>query len=74
MSVMDQKQTAVPASLLAALEHGELSLEQLRQLIRIEAEDLGLSFDEAVRRARERSLPRNETGSDLQLLVMLLPA
>lgn len=71
---MDRKQTAVPASLLAALEQGELNLEQLRHLIRIEAEDLGLSFDEAVRRARERSLPKNAIGADLQLLVMLLPA
>lgn len=64
----------LPQSLQQAIEHGELTEEQLRQLIAFEAEELGLSFEEAVRRARERCLPRNPLGADLELLVQLLPA
>ncbi len=62
----------MPADLLAAIESGVLTQEQLRQLIAIEAADLGLSYDEAVRRARNRSLPKSALGSDIELLVELL--
>lgn len=65
----------LPAELLAALERGELTSDQLRQLITLEAKALGLSFDEAVSRARAKRLPsRDAIASDLELLVDLLPA
>lgn len=63
---------ALPTDLLAAMGDGGLTQEQLRQLITIEASDLGLDFDEAVRRARDASLPKNVIGLDLELLVELL--
>ncbi|MFN8636535.1 MAG: hypothetical protein U0893_22025 [Chloroflexota bacterium] len=64
--------SAVPAHLLLALEDGELSQTQLRQLIGIEAEALGLAFDDAVTLARARQLPRTAVSTDLELLVELL--
>jgi hypothetical protein len=64
----------LPMDLQVAIEHGELTNEQLRELIRLEAMALGMSFEEAVRRAHERSLPKNYIGSDIELLVELLPA
>jgi hypothetical protein len=68
------KQTyEVPADLLEAMENGALTDEQLRRLIALEAAQLGLSFDEAVRRARDGSLPKTVIGSDVELLVDLLP-
>ncbi len=63
---------ALPTDLLAAMADGGLTQEQLRQLITIEASDLGLEFHEAVRRARDGSLPKNVIGLDLELLVELL--
>jgi hypothetical protein len=62
----------VPDEIIQALEDGVLTQAQLRELIAIEAEDIGLSFDEAVERARQRTLPKNAIGSDIQLLVMML--
>lgn len=64
----------VPLDLQEAIERGELTGEQLRELITLEANELGLSFDEAVRRAKERRLPHTTIGADLELLVELLPA
>ncbi len=61
-------------ALQKAIERGELTEGQLRELITVEAQALGLSFEEAVRRARERRLPRTVLGSDLEFLVQLLPA
>ena len=50
---MATKTVQVPPDLLAAIEgDGVLSREQLCQLITIEAEMIGLTFDEAVARAR----------------------
>jgi hypothetical protein len=64
----------MPASLARAIEGGELTEAQLRELIAFEAEEIGLSFDEAVRRGRERTLPKNAIGMDIEGLVLLLPA
>jgi len=64
----------LPRKLQAAIKRGELTQAQLRRLITLEARELGLSYEEAVRRARERRLPRNVLGADLELLVQLLPA
>ncbi len=64
----------VPKKLQQAIKRGELTPAQLRQLITLEARELGLSYDKAVRLARQRRLPRNVFGADLGLLVQLLPA
>ncbi len=66
--------TPLPEALQEAIERGELTEDQLRELIALEAKALGLSFEEAVRKARDRRLPRNVLGSDLEFLVQLLPA
>jgi hypothetical protein len=59
-------------SLLRALEAGELNGEQLRALIELEAESLGLSFGEAVARARANTLYQTPDGFDLQFHVLML--
>jgi hypothetical protein len=62
----------VPDEIIQALEDGELTQAQLRELIAIEAEELGLTYDEAVKRARQHTLPHTPTGDDLRFLVLLL--
>ncbi len=64
----------LPATLQEAIERGELTEAQLRELIRLEAEELNLTFEEAVQRAKEHRLSHTPTGADLELLVQLLPA
>jgi hypothetical protein len=71
-AVMVLTEHSIPESLLRALEAGELDGEQLRELIEIEAAALGLSFDEAVARARANTLPQTPDGFDLQFHVMML--
>lgn len=66
--------TPLPRKLREAIETGELTEQQLRELITLEARELGFTYEEAVRRARERRLPHNVLGADLELLVQLLPA
>ena len=68
------EQPAMPSDLLEAIERGEITLEQLRELIRIEALDLGFELEEAILRARARTLPRGLIADDLELLVGMLPA
>jgi hypothetical protein len=62
----------LPDHLLAALEEGYLTQEQLQELIAFQAARLDLEFDEAVRRAYDDTLPRNITGDDIRVLVSLL--
>ena len=62
-----------PIELQRAIEKGQLTDEQLRELITFEAAALGLSYEEAIERAKARTLPRNYIGADLELLVQLLP-
>ena len=64
-----------PADILAAMT-GECppTVDQLRRMIEVEAKVLGLSFADAIERARLRTLPRNAIGADLSLLVEMLPA
>jgi hypothetical protein len=50
-----------------------LTETQLRALIADEAKLLGLTFDDAVKRAKSRTLPRTYIGDDLALLIELLP-
>jgi hypothetical protein len=59
-------------SILAALDSGELSDDQLRALIAIEAERLNLTFDEAVERGLRNDLPKTPEGFDLQFHVLML--
>ena len=64
----------LPKDLVRAIEQGELTETQLKELIRLEAEALGLSLDQAIARAKDGSLPKSYIGADLELLVDLLHA
>jgi hypothetical protein len=60
--------------LIEALESGEISRDQLIELIGLEAEALGLNFDKALALAEEGQLPRTTIGLDLDYLVKLYRA
>lgn len=64
----------VPTALLEALESGTITDEQLRELITIEARELNLSFEDAVRLAASGGLPSGPIGTDIELLADLLAA
>lgn len=68
----DVAMAPLPEALQEAIEKGELTEAQLRELITLEAEALGLDYTQAVKLARERRLPKNYIGADLELLVELL--
>jgi hypothetical protein len=53
---------------------GQISEDRLRELITREAKLLNLTFDQAVERAKKRTLPHTLIGDDLSLLIQLLPA
>jgi hypothetical protein len=61
--------------LVKAIERGQpITEEQLRELVTVEAKEIGLSFDEAVNAAQEGTLPSgNLLASDIAFLVDLLP-
>lgn len=64
---------AAPARTLeGAVERGELTDAQIRELIAREAKQLGLTFAEATARARAGTLPGNYLAADIELLVELL--
>jgi hypothetical protein len=60
--------------LQAAIEGGELTPEELRELIALEAKELGLTVEEAQRAAKLGRLPKNAVGSDVEFLFQLLAA
>ena len=62
----------VPDHIIQALEDGEITHDQLRELIGIEAAMLGLSFEDAVASAQDDTLPRDPIGTDLRFLVFML--
>lgn len=64
----------LPQTLQEDIENGRLTEAQLRELITLEAQAIGLDYDEAVRLAKERRLPKSPIGADIELLVQLLPA
>jgi hypothetical protein len=67
----------LPQELLHALIRGDLTSDQLVQLLEAEATALGLSLEEAVRLARARQLPRDRNrvvADDFEMLVEMLPA
>lgn len=65
----------LPANLVKAVEQGQpITEEQLRELITVEAKEIGLSFDEAVMAAQKGALPSGSLfASDIAFLVDLLP-
>jgi hypothetical protein len=71
---MSSVKTTSYQSLLTALDQGELTQEQLRSLIALEAERLGLTVDEAIDRAHRNTLPQNPQGFDLQFHILMLAA
>jgi hypothetical protein len=64
----------MPRALKSAIQAGQLSERQLEQLIKHEARELGLTYRQAVRRAREGRLPDSTIGTDLAMLVSILDA
>lgn len=64
----------LPTELQKAIEQGELTDEQLRELITLEAEALGLTYDQAIEKAKARTLPKNYLGADIELLASLVAA
>ena len=60
--------------LQAAIEGGELTADELRELITLEARELGLTIEEAQRKAKLGQLPKNVLGSDIEFLFQLLAA
>jgi len=59
---------------LDAMQSGEITPEQLRELITCEADEIGLTLEDAVEAARTGKLPRNPIGIDLEYLIDLLQA
>ena len=64
----------MPDDLLHAIETNSMTDEQIRQLIEIEAHELGLTYDQAVQKAKEGTLPTGPLGSDIEFLAGLFAA
>ncbi len=64
----------VPEEIIRSIEAGSLTQSQLLELIRIEAEALELSVEQAVQDARNGCLPKNLIGDDLDFLIAMLPS
>lgn len=62
----------IPDELVKALQSGELSPGQVRELIELEATALGLSFTQAVDAVQQQSLPWSPLSADLSFLVSML--
>lgn len=61
------------ADILAALNaEGELTQEQLRELIDWEAGQFGMTYEQAIDAAERNGLPKTALGSDVDLLVQML--
>jgi hypothetical protein len=70
---MATKTVQMPPDLLAAIEgDGVLTEDQFRQLFEIEAESIGLTFDEAIEAARTGTLPRNAVGFELRFIASII--
>lgn len=67
-----QRHIQMPDHLLAPMESGELTIQQLEEITHVRAAQLGLTFDEAVRLAKRNELPKNPAGSDLQFRILIL--
>ncbi len=58
-------QSVLPQHLIDAIDDGELTRKQLRELIEIESAELGLTFDGAYAKALAGTLPPSELGTDV---------
>lgn len=65
---------APPQTLIDALASGDITTEQLTELIRCEADELGLTYEEAVALAEEGALPKGPLGTDIEYLLDMLVA
>lgn len=74
MAQTTQRTPRMPAELVAAMENDDLTEEQLREIVRIEAAQFGFALDEAIELARANRLPKNPSGFDLQSHVFMLLA
>jgi len=66
--------SGLPEHLLEAIAAGNVTIDQVRELFRLEAAALGMTFDEALAAARAGLLPNSAVGADLELLADLIPA
>ena len=62
----------MPEHLQKGIEKGDLTKEQLRELVTWEARAIGLDYEKAVKLAKERRLPNSPIGVDIGLLLQLL--
>lgn len=62
----------LPEELKRALEQGSLTKEQLEELVGLEAEALGMSFDAALEAARADKLPATDLGTLLEFHIEML--
>jgi hypothetical protein len=62
----------LPKYLQDAIEIGILTKEQLLELATIEATELGLTLEEAANLKKERNLPHNTIGNDIDFLLDLV--
>ena len=69
---MATRNVPTPKEIQTAVQSGAvLSEDHLRALIEIDARALGISPDEAILRARTRSLPKSPIADDLILLLSI---
>lgn len=54
------------------VECRELTQAEVRELIADEARQMGLSYDEAMRRVRDGTLPKTALGLDIEQLAQLV--
>lgn len=71
-SIMVAIAKPVPTDIIEAMEQGCMTRDQVQRLAVIEAQKLGLDFDDAVRLAHENRLPKNALGTDLLFLIQIL--
>lgn len=60
------------ADLLAAIESGALTQNELIRFITYEAAEMGLSYQQALDRHKAGTLPKTARGSDVDLLFRML--
>jgi len=63
-----------PAALLEALRTGRLTRSQIRELIKCEADELGLSYKDAKKQAEQAALSKGPTGTHIEYLFDMLNA
>jgi hypothetical protein len=68
------REDRMPKELKEALKRGRLTERQLKRLVEHEARELGLTYRQAVLRARSGKLPDTTVGTDLAMLVSILDA